>query len=240
MHFTFVPHLLPIDQGLLASCYATPAEPLDARGVRELYARPTRTSRSSSCSTTPPRTRDVRDTNRATVHVDGGRRPRARVLRDRQPLEGRRRPGGAGPQPDARPAGDGGARVSARPSSARAGSRRRRTCASSSRTRSRRASAPPAWPPGSSPRGSTSACSSRTQPDTVSAARFTTNARVGAPVIVSRQAELDRLRAVAANSGGSNVGDGQRGLETARRDAGGRRRASSASSPARWAWPPPA
>jgi glutamate N-acetyltransferase / amino-acid N-acetyltransferase len=52
-------------------------------------------------------------------------------------------------------------------------------------------------------------------PDTVSAARFTTNARVGAPVIVSREAELDRLRAVAANAGCSNVGDGARGVETA-------------------------
>jgi glutamate N-acetyltransferase/amino-acid N-acetyltransferase len=52
-------------------------------------------------------------------------------------------------------------------------------------------------------------------PQTVSAARFTTNARVGAPVIVSRQADLGGLRAVVANSGGSNVGDGQRGLDTA-------------------------
>ncbi len=52
-------------------------------------------------------------------------------------------------------------------------------------------------------------------PDTVSAARFTTNARVGAPVIVSRLSELSRLRAVVANSGCSNVGDGQRGLDTA-------------------------
>jgi glutamate N-acetyltransferase/amino-acid N-acetyltransferase len=51
--------------------------------------------------------------------------------------------------------------------------------------------------------------------DTVSAARFTTNARLGAPVIVSKQSDLYRLRAVAANSGCSNVGDGQRGLETA-------------------------
>jgi len=51
--------------------------------------------------------------------------------------------------------------------------------------------------------------------DTVSAARFTTNARLGAPVIVSKQSDLPRLRAVAANSGCSNVGDGQRGLETA-------------------------
>ena len=51
---------------------------------------------------------------------------------------------------------------------------------------------------------------------TTSAARFTTNARAGAPVIVSREADLARLRAVAANSGCSNVGDGERGLATAR------------------------
>ena len=51
---------------------------------------------------------------------------------------------------------------------------------------------------------------------TVSAARFTTNARVGAPVTVSREAALDRLRAVIVNSGCSNVGDGERGTETAR------------------------
>ena len=53
------------------------------------------------------------------------------------------------------------------------------------------------------------------EPDTASAARFTTNARVGAPVMVSRQADVHRLRAVVANAGGSNVGDGQRGLDTA-------------------------
>jgi glutamate N-acetyltransferase / amino-acid N-acetyltransferase len=53
------------------------------------------------------------------------------------------------------------------------------------------------------------------EPATSSAARFTTNARVGAPVFVSREAELTRLRAVAANSGCSNVGDGPRGVETA-------------------------
>ena len=52
-------------------------------------------------------------------------------------------------------------------------------------------------------------------PGTVSAARFTTNARVGAPVIASKQADLAGLRAVVANSGCSNVGDAQRGLDTA-------------------------
>jgi glutamate N-acetyltransferase / amino-acid N-acetyltransferase len=54
------------------------------------------------------------------------------------------------------------------------------------------------------------------EPGTVSAARFTTNARKGAPVIASKEASLERLRAVVANSGGSNTGDGERGLETAR------------------------
>jgi glutamate N-acetyltransferase/amino-acid N-acetyltransferase len=54
------------------------------------------------------------------------------------------------------------------------------------------------------------------EPGTVSAARFTTNARLGAPVIVSQQSALDRLRAVVANAGGSNTGDGQRGIDTAR------------------------
>ena len=52
--------------------------------------------------------------------------------------------------------------------------------------------------------------------ESTSAARFTTNARVGAPVIASKEARLDGLRAVVANSGCSNVGDGERGLETAR------------------------
>lgn len=53
------------------------------------------------------------------------------------------------------------------------------------------------------------------QEATVSAARFTSNARAGAPVIVSRASALDRLRAIVANSVCSNVGDGQRGIDTA-------------------------
>jgi glutamate N-acetyltransferase / amino-acid N-acetyltransferase len=53
-------------------------------------------------------------------------------------------------------------------------------------------------------------------PDTTSAARFTSSSRLGAPVIVSKEAALVRLRAVVANAGGSNTGDGQRGIDTAR------------------------
>ena len=70
-------------------------------------------------------------------------------------------------------------------------------------------------PAGIKPEGLDVGVMASEEPGTVSAARFTTNARVGAPVIVSRAAELGALRAVAANSGCSNVGDGERGLETA-------------------------
>ena len=34
----FVPHLVPLDQGLLASCYVDVAEPLDAGALAALYA----------------------------------------------------------------------------------------------------------------------------------------------------------------------------------------------------------
>ena len=59
------------------------------------------------------------------------------------------------------------------------------------------------------------------EPATVSAARFCHNALIGAPVAVSAEGRLDALQAVVANSGNSNVADGERGLATARasRDA---------------------
>jgi glutamate N-acetyltransferase/amino-acid N-acetyltransferase len=52
--------------------------------------------------------------------------------------------------------------------------------------------------------------------DATSAAMFTRNAVVAAPVEVSRGAELRRLRSVVVNSGIANVGDGERGLAVAR------------------------
>ena len=53
VHFSFVAHLLPIDQGILASCYAHPLA-ADHRTTRRrsCTARRTATSRSSRCSTT--------------------------------------------------------------------------------------------------------------------------------------------------------------------------------------------
>ena len=71
-------------------------------------------SRSSSWSTAPPGVRDVRDTNICRIHVTARRGgPGAGLRGDRQPLEGRREPGGPEPQPDARPARGRGDLVSA-------------------------------------------------------------------------------------------------------------------------------
>jgi glutamate N-acetyltransferase/amino-acid N-acetyltransferase len=52
--------------------------------------------------------------------------------------------------------------------------------------------------------------------ETVSAARFCHSALLGAPVIASREADTDQLRAIVASSGNANVADGERGLATAR------------------------
>jgi len=56
--------------------------------------------------------------------------------------------------------------------------------------------------------------------ESVSTALFTRNAVAGAPVKVSRLAQLDRLRGVAVNAGNANVGTGTRGIEVAQGMAG--------------------
>ena len=69
VRFAFVPHLLPIDQGILASCYATTTEPLSRDEARELFERAYAGEPFVELLDEPPRTRDVRFTNRATVYV---------------------------------------------------------------------------------------------------------------------------------------------------------------------------
>jgi N-acetyl-gamma-glutamyl-phosphate reductase len=69
VHFSFVAHLLPIDQGILASCYSTPTEPLTAAEVQELFVEAYRLEPFVEVIDYPPRTRDVRDTNRARVQA---------------------------------------------------------------------------------------------------------------------------------------------------------------------------
>jgi N-acetyl-gamma-glutamyl-phosphate reductase len=69
IHFSFVAHLLPIDQGILASCYARPSGPITAEEAQELALEAYRDEPFVDVIADPPRTRDVRDTNRATVQV---------------------------------------------------------------------------------------------------------------------------------------------------------------------------
>jgi N-acetyl-gamma-glutamyl-phosphate reductase len=66
---TFVPHLLPLDQGLLASCYVELGEDLDARGLEALYAERYRDEPFVEAVDVPPGVRDVRDTNLCLVHA---------------------------------------------------------------------------------------------------------------------------------------------------------------------------
>ncbi len=64
---TFVPHLLPIDQGLLASCYVELSEPVEAIG--ELYAERYEADPFVEVIDVPPGVRDVRETNRCRIHA---------------------------------------------------------------------------------------------------------------------------------------------------------------------------
>ena len=90
---TFTPHLVPLDQGELVSCYVTPDATLGDAELAPLRARPTPTSRSSRSLERPPGVRDVRDTNICRISRPPRRphRQGARLRGDRQPLEGRRR-----------------------------------------------------------------------------------------------------------------------------------------------------
>jgi N-acetyl-gamma-glutamyl-phosphate reductase len=69
VHFSFVAHLLPIDQGILASCYAIPSEPLGPDEAQALFEAAYGGEPFVEVLRSPPRTRDVRDTNRALVQV---------------------------------------------------------------------------------------------------------------------------------------------------------------------------
>jgi N-acetyl-gamma-glutamyl-phosphate reductase len=66
---TFVPHLLPIDQGLLASCYVRPRREVTADEVRDLFEHAYRDDPFIELVDSPPGVRDVRDTNLCRLHV---------------------------------------------------------------------------------------------------------------------------------------------------------------------------
>ncbi len=65
--FTFVPHLIPVEQGLLASCYVT--TDLDGQAALDLYREAYEDEPFVEIADEPPGTDDVRETNRCRIHV---------------------------------------------------------------------------------------------------------------------------------------------------------------------------
>jgi N-acetyl-gamma-glutamyl-phosphate reductase len=73
---TFVPHLLPLDQGELATCFATLSEATGKDAIRDLYQRRYADEPFVHVLDGPPNLRAVRDTNHCHVYVavtDSGR-----------------------------------------------------------------------------------------------------------------------------------------------------------------------
>jgi N-acetyl-gamma-glutamyl-phosphate reductase len=70
VRITFVPHLVPLDQGELVSCYVTPTA--DLGGLEALYADAYAGEPFVELTSKPPGVRDVRETNicRISVHRD--------------------------------------------------------------------------------------------------------------------------------------------------------------------------
>ncbi|TMK57051.1 MAG: N-acetyl-gamma-glutamyl-phosphate reductase [Actinobacteria bacterium] len=66
---TFVPHLLPLDQGELATCFATLSEPTSKEAVRDLYEQRYADEPFVHLLDGPPNLRAVRDTNECHVYV---------------------------------------------------------------------------------------------------------------------------------------------------------------------------
>lgn len=69
---TFTPHLLPIDQGELVSCYVSPSRRLTESELRDLYAEAYADEPFVELAASPPGVRSVRETNvcRISVHLD--------------------------------------------------------------------------------------------------------------------------------------------------------------------------
>ncbi|HEX6654145.1 MAG TPA: Asd/ArgC dimerization domain-containing protein, partial [Thermoleophilaceae bacterium] len=65
--FTFLPHLVPVEQGLLASCYVMSG--LSEAEVTDLYRDAYEDEPFIDLVDEPPGTDDVRETNRCRIHV---------------------------------------------------------------------------------------------------------------------------------------------------------------------------
>lgn len=74
---SFVPHLIPIDQGELVSCYVLPTREISAAELQELYEEAYRDELFVEVASKSPTSRDVQRTNICRIHPvldhDGGR-----------------------------------------------------------------------------------------------------------------------------------------------------------------------
>jgi N-acetyl-gamma-glutamyl-phosphate reductase len=66
---TFTPHLVPLDQGLLASCYVTTANGMTGDELRGLFEDAYSGEPFIELTDSPPGVRDVRDTNMCRIHA---------------------------------------------------------------------------------------------------------------------------------------------------------------------------
>ena len=66
---TFIPHLVPLDQGLLASCYVTTDVPFAADDLRDLFEQAYAGEPFIELADSPPGVRDVRETNICRLHA---------------------------------------------------------------------------------------------------------------------------------------------------------------------------
>lgn len=75
---TFVPHLLPFDQGELVSCYVRPSEAIEPGRLAELYEARYGDEPFVDLADAPPGIGEVRDTNLCRIHVAAD--PSGRVM----------------------------------------------------------------------------------------------------------------------------------------------------------------
>ena len=69
VRITFTPHLVPLDQGELVSCYVTTSRPVEASEVADVYAVAYAQEPFVELAHVPPGVRDVRATNICRIHT---------------------------------------------------------------------------------------------------------------------------------------------------------------------------
>ncbi len=70
---TFVPHLLPLDQGELVSCYVRTTRPIPQEELDQLYRDRYAAEPFIELAQMPPGVRDVRETNACRIHLQAAR-----------------------------------------------------------------------------------------------------------------------------------------------------------------------